>query len=114
MNMNMNMDIRLKNDAFAFAQLLYGFAVCVLIVLGMTGGIYKVVGPQGILEHAFGTALAGEFTVPLVLAVVAIGAWAARTLISERQKGRLWGGTTYLFGMLGVLFALRLATLGTL
>ena len=111
--MNMNTDIRLKNDVVAFAQMLYGFAICALIVLGMSGAIYKVVGPQGLLEQAFGTALTGEFTLLLAVVVAILAGWATRTVISERQKGRLWGGTTYLFGMLGAVFAVRLATLGT-
>ena len=111
--MNMNMEIRLKNETVAFAQVLYGFAVCALIVLGMAGSIYKVIGPQGLLEHAFGAALTGEFTALLAVLVAVLAGWATRTVITERQKGRIWGGTTYLFGMLGAVFAVRLATLGT-
>lgn len=108
------MDIRLKNEALVIAQLLYGGVICVLIVLGMLGAIYKVIGADGLLEHAFGTALKGEFTVLLAVLVVSAVGWAGRVQIPQRLKGRLWSATIYLFGMLGVLFAIRLATLGTL
>ena len=108
------MDVRLKNEALAIAQLLFGFAVCVLIVLGMSGAIYKIIGPHGLLERAVGAALTGEFI--LLLAVIVMGALgcAARAQFSRRLEGRLWGATIYLFGVLGALFAVRLATLGTL
>jgi hypothetical protein len=108
------MDIRLKNEAVAIAQLLYGSAVCVLIVLGMSGAIYKVIGPQGLIERAFGAALTGEFKLLLAVTGACALAWTARTYFSRRLVGRLWSATTYLFGMLGALFAVRLATLGTL
>lgn len=108
------MDIRLRSEALGIAQLLYGSAICVLIVLGMSGAIYKVIGPQGLLERAFGAALTGEFTLLLAVVVVSVLGWAGRGQVAERQRDRLWGGTTYLFAMLGVLFAVRLATLGTL
>jgi hypothetical protein len=108
------MDIRLKNEAYAIAQVLYGAGICMLIVLGMSGAIYKVVGPHGMLERAFGAALTGEFTLLIALIVVSAFGWAGRLQISERLRGRMWGGTTYLFGMLGVLFAVRLATFGIL
>jgi hypothetical protein len=108
------MDIRLKNEAYAIAQVLYGAGICVLIVLGMSGAIYKVIGPHGMLERAFGAAFTGEFTLLIALIVVSALGWAGRLQISERLRGRMWGGTTYLFGMLGVLFAVRLATFGTL
>ena len=108
------MDVRLKSEALAIAQLLYGSAICVLIVLGMSGAIYKMIGPHGLLERAFGAALTGEFTLLLALIVAGTLGWAARLQFSRRLEGRLWSATIYLFGMLGALFAVRLATLGTL
>jgi hypothetical protein len=110
----MNMDIRLKHEASSIAQALYGLLISALIVLGMSGAIYKLIGPRGVLESAFGAVLRGEFALLLALGVAGLVGWAASARIATHVRGRLWGATTYLFGMLGVLFALRLATLGTL
>lgn len=108
------MDIRLKHEAGSIGQALYALLICALIVLGMSGAIYKLIGPRGALESAYGAVLRGEFTLLLALAAAGAVGWAASAQISPRLRGRLWGATTYLFGMLGVLFAVRLATLGTL
>jgi hypothetical protein len=108
------MDIRIKNEALAIAELLYGAAVCALIVLGMSGAIYKLIGPEGLLDRAFGANRGGEFTMLLVAVAAALAAWALRGRFSRRLQGWIWRATTYVLAVLGALFAARLAMFGTL
>ncbi len=109
-----NVDIRIKNEALAIGQVLYGAAVCALIVLGMGGAIYKLIGPQGLLDRAFGANRNGEFTLLVMAVAAALAAWALHGRFSRRTQSGIWRATTYLLALLGALFASRLALFGTL
>ncbi|MGQ0653914.1 MAG: hypothetical protein ACT4P4_16900, partial [Betaproteobacteria bacterium] len=68
-------------------QTLYGFAVTVLVFVGIGCTIYKVVSPDGWVASAFGRSLSSGFA--MLGSVVALVALALLSRSSPRQHNAL-------------------------
>jgi len=93
-------------------QTLYGFAISVLVFIGLGCTIYKVVSPDGWVATAFGRSLSSGFA--MLGSVVALGALALLSRSSPRQHNALWEFLVFGFGVAGLVFLGRLWIVGTL
>jgi len=110
----MNHPIRLKHasDTSIFVNSLVGFAVAVLVMLGIGGTVYKLVAPGGWLAHLFGRSIAGGFGAILAFLVIALCFWLTRGWISLSSRNRFSEIPVYLFAGVGAIYAVQLLTKG--
>ncbi|HTQ76710.1 MAG TPA: hypothetical protein VMI15_01680 [Burkholderiales bacterium] len=103
-----------QSDTSAFFELLAGFAVAALVMLGVGGTVYRLVSPGGWLASAFGFSFAGGVAAVTGLLVVGLSAWAAREWISARARNRYAEVFVYGFAAAGALYAFDLALRGAI
>lgn len=64
---------KIKHEVHALAQVLFGFVVVALVMVGIGGTIYKVISPDGWIAQAFGRgASAGAAALGSLLLIVAL------------------------------------------
>ena len=68
----------LREETWALAQALFGFAMVTLIMIGITGTIYRVIAPDGWIVQAFNRGVASGLLVVGALGLVALLAWTKR------------------------------------
>lgn len=96
-------EIRLKQEAYALAQVFIGFALLGLVLLGIGGTIYKVISPDGWIAQAFGRSLsAGAAALGSLLMIVGL-AWFSRGT-SPRQRTRFTDLLVYGFAAAGLAY----------
>ena len=80
----MNHPVRLKHasDTSIFFNSLVGFAVAVLVMLGIGGTVYKLVAPGGWLAQLFGRSIAGGLGAILAFLLLSLPLRAERMLLS--------------------------------
>jgi len=93
-------------------QTLYGFAISVLVFVGIGCTIYKVLSPDGWVTTAFGRSLSAGFA--MLGSVVALVMLALLSRSSPRGHNALSEFMVFGFGMAGVVFLGRLWIVGTL
>ena len=93
-------------------QTLYGFALSVLVFVGIGCTIYKVLSPEGWVATAFGRSLSAGFA--MLGSVVALVALALLSRSSPRGHNALSEFLVFGFGMAGLAFLGRLWIVGTL
>ena len=71
-----------KFEVPILAQVLYGFAISVLVMVGIAGSIYKLVAPEGWVVQAFGQ----SFSLGASLLAALLGA-AALPLAEVADRG---------------------------
>ena len=103
-----------QSDVSAFFQLLAGFAVAALVMLGVGGTVYRLVAPDGWIAMAFGRGFGGSAAALAALCAVGLCAWATREWISARTQNRYAEIFVYGFAAAGALYAFDLATQGGL
>lgn len=91
-----------------FLQTLGGFAITVLVMLGVGGSVYKMISPDGWLAQAFGKGLAGGLAAMLGLLWLALFAWVGREWISARRRNRFSQLFVYVFASAGAIYAILL------
>jgi hypothetical protein len=91
-----------------FLQTLGGFAITVLVILGVGGSVYKMISPDGWLAQAFGKGLAGGLAAILGLLWLALFAWVSREWISARRHNRFSDLFVYVFAGAGAIYAILL------
>ena len=93
-------------------QTLYGFAISVLVFVGIGCTIYKVVTPDGWVATAFGRSVtSGMAVLGSVLALVTL---AMLSRSSPRRHNAVSEFLVFGFGMAGLVFLGRLWIVGTL
>lgn len=110
----MQQQIKLKPDAGAFFQTLFGFALVALVMLGIGGTIYKVVSHEGWIAQWMGKGLPGGTAVFSTLVVLGLLAWFSRLWTVERTQGRTADFVVYGFALAGLVYALRLWATGAM
>jgi hypothetical protein len=110
----MNHPVRLKHasDTSVFFQGLAGFAIAVLVMLGIGGTVYKLVAPGGWLAQLFGRSLAGGFGAILAFLVIGLCFWITRGWISVGGRNRYSEVPVYLFAGVGAIYAVQYLTRG--
>ena len=87
----MSMDMEQANTKFEvpiLAQVLLGFAISVLVMVGIAGSIYKLVAPEGWVVQAFGQSF--SLGASLLAALLGAGAvvWRAVTHAAKARSAR--------------------------
>jgi len=106
-------EIRIKQEAFALAQVCLGFVILALVLLGIGGTIYKVISPDGWVAQACGRSLsAGVAALGSLLMVVTL-AWFSRGWSSPRRRTQFADIAVYGFAAAGLLYVVQLWTRGS-
>lgn len=101
-----------KQEMVAVGQVVVGFAVVALVMLGIGGTIYKVISPDGWVAQAFGRSFsAGTATLGSVLLIMVL-AWFSRGWTSPRTRNRFTELFVYTFAAAGLVYAAQLWTKG--
>jgi hypothetical protein len=94
------------------AQVMIGFAISVLVLVGIAGSIYKLVAPQGWVVQAFGQ----SFSLGAALLAALLGAAAlvwALPGFAPGNRARVADAVVYGFAAAGVLYLGQLLVIGT-
>jgi len=108
--------VRVKHvsDTSVFFQAVAGFAIAVLVMLGVGGTVYHLVAPGGWLAQAFGRSVAGGMASVLALLIIGLCAWLARHWIPVGGRNRHAGLFVYGFAAAGACYAIEIVTKGGL
>ncbi len=102
----------IKHEMVTVAQVVVGFTVVMLVVLGISGTIYKVISPDGWIAQAFGRSLsAGTAALGSVLLIIVL-AWFSRGWRSPRSRNRFTELFVYTFAGAGLVYLAQLWTKG--
>ena len=96
-----------------YAQAAAGFAICVLVLVGISGTIYRLIAPQGWFVLAFGHSFG--LGAALLAAVVGAAAlvWAVPGWIPS-QRARIADVVVYGFAAAGLIYLGQMLGQGTL
>jgi hypothetical protein len=95
--------VKTKLEVPLFAQTLFGFAISALVLVGISGSIYKLVAPEGWVVQAFGHSFG--LGAALLAALLGAGAlvWALPGWMPA-QRARIADVVVYGFAAAGLLF----------
>lgn len=97
-----------KHELYSVGQVLYGFAIVALVVLGIGGTIYKVISPEGWIAVAFGRSFSAGVAALGSLVMIAGLAWFSRGWSSPRTRNRFADLFVYTFAGAGMLYLAQL------
>jgi hypothetical protein len=103
----------IKHELFTASQMVYGFAIVALVMLGIGGTIYKVISPDGWIANAFGRSLSAGAAALGSLLLIAGLAWFSRGWSSPRSRNRFSELLVYTFATAGILYLAQLWLKGT-
>jgi len=101
-----------KFDVPVVAQVVAGFAISVLVMIGISGSIYKLIAPQGWVVQAFGH----SFGLGAALLAAVFGAAALVWALPGRmpvQRARIADAVVYGFAAAGVLYLGQMLAAGS-
>lgn len=102
-----------KHEIYSVGQVIIGFAVVALVVIGIGGTIYKVIAPDGWISQAFGRSLsAGAAALGSLLLITGL-AWFSRGWSSPRTRNRYSDLLVYSFAAAGMFYLAQLWTKGS-
>lgn len=96
-----------------FLQALAGFAIAVLVMLGVGGTAYYLVAPGGWIAGVFGRSLAGGLAALLAFLIIGICVRLVRDWIPQRARNRYSELFVYAFAGAGVLYLVELLMKGS-
>jgi hypothetical protein len=102
-----------KQEMYTVGQIVVGFAVVALVILGIGGTIYKVISPEGWISQAFGRSLSAGAAALGSLLLVAGLAWFSRGWSSPRTRNRYSDLMVYTFAAAGMFYLAQLWLKGT-
>lgn len=104
--------VKVKHEVHAVAQVLYGFAVVALVMLGIGGTVYKIIAPNGWIAEAFGRSMSAGTATLGSLVLIAGLAWFSRGWRSPRSRNRTSELLVYTFAAAGMLYLAQMWTKG--
>ena len=104
----------IKQELFSIGQVVFGFTVVALVMLGIGGTIYKLISPDGWVAQAFGRSLSAGAAALGSLLMIAALAWFSRGWTSPRTRSRFSELWVYTFAAAGLVYLARLWTKGLL
>ena len=104
--------LKAKYEAVAIGQVIAGFLIVALVMLGIGGTIYKVIAPDGWVAAAFGRSASAGVAALGSLALIAALAWFSRGWTSPRARNRVSELFVYTFAGAGMLYLAQLWTKG--
>lgn len=103
--------VKTKFEVPLLAQTLYGFAISALVLVGISGSIYKMVAPEGWVVQAFGHSFGlGASLLAAVLGAAAL-VWALPGWMPG-QRARIADVVVYGFAAAGLLYLGKLLVSG--
>ncbi len=103
-----NARLKQASDTSIFFRTLAGFAVAILVMVGVAGTVYKLVGPGGWLAQLFGRSLAGGLAAILAFIVIGLCFWLTRSWVSVNSRNRFAELPVYVFAGAGALYAVQM------
>ncbi|MDH5210448.1 MAG: hypothetical protein OEW96_02070, partial [Betaproteobacteria bacterium] len=103
---------KVKFEFPVFAQVAAGFAISALVMIGISGSIYKLIAPQGWVVQAFGH----SFGLGAALLAAVLGAAAVVWALPGRkpvQRARVSDAVVYSFAAAGLLYVGQMLALGS-
>ena len=101
-----------KIEVPILAQVLVGFAISVLVLIGISGSIYRLVAPQGWVVQAFGHSFGlGAALLAAVLGAAAV-VWAVPGWMPA-QRARIADAVVYGFAAAGLLYLAQMMAEGS-
>lgn len=94
------------------AQVLAGFAISALVLIGIAGSIYKLVAPEGWVVQAFGTSFGLGAALLAALLGAAAMVWALPGFMPS-QRARIADVLVYGFAVAGLLYVGQLLVVGS-
>jgi len=95
------------SDTSIFFRALAGFAMAVLVGVGVGGTAYRLAAPGGWLSQLFGRSLPGGLGAMLAFVVIGLCFWLMRGWILRSGYNRYSELPVYLCAGAGVLYALQ-------
>lgn len=101
-----------KFEIPVLAQVAAGFAISALVLVGISGSIYKLIAPQGWVVQAFGHSFGlGAALLAAILGAAAV-VWALPGFMPV-QRARLADAVVYGFAAAGLLYLAQMLALGS-
>jgi hypothetical protein len=97
-----------KQEFHTAGQVIFGFMVVALVMLGIGGTIYKVISPEGWIAVAFGRSLSAGAAALGSLLLIAGLAWFSRGWNSPRARNRFSDLLVYSFAAAGIVYLAQL------
>jgi hypothetical protein len=97
-----------KHELYSAAQVVLGFAIVALVMVGIGGTIYKVIAPEGWISQAFGRSLSAGAAALGSLLVIAGLAWFSRGWASPRTRNWHADLMVYTFAAAGTFYLAKL------
>jgi hypothetical protein len=79
----------LKRESNEWVQAPIGLAILVLVLVGVSGTIYKVLSPDGWLTSLLGNGLSSAGAAGAALAALGAFAWIAREWVGGKARNRI-------------------------
>jgi len=99
-------EFKLRQETWALAQALIGFAMALLVMLGIAGMIYRVIAPDGWIAQAFSRSLSDGLTALVVLGVIGALVWLTGPTVHGKRSTAIELVVVSLAGA-GALFLLQ-------
>ena len=100
--------MQIREELSSLREVGLGFVVVLLVLMGISGTIYKLIAPNGWIAQAFGRSLsAGAAALGSLLMVTAL-AWFSRGRGSGRTRQRYADLVVYTFAAAGVVYLAQL------
>lgn len=97
-------EARIKQEVYAAAQMVLGFFIVALVLMGIGGTIYKVISPEGWIAQAFGRSVSAGVVALGSLIMIAGLAWFSRGWTSMRNRSRVSDLLVYTFAAAGIIY----------
>ena len=102
----------IRHSSQGLGQALFGFSVLVLMLLGITGTIYKLLAPGGWIAQAFGRGMTSGLVVLAALAFLGMVSWFSRSYAGYGHRTRFSDLVVYGFTAAGLVYAVRFGMTG--
>ncbi len=96
----------------SFIQALWGFALVVMVVLGICGTLYKLLAPAGWIATLMGRGFSGGVAAIGMIFIFSVLGWVARSWMSTRQQMGVADLAVYAFAAAGLLYSFQLWSKG--
>lgn len=86
-------------------QATWGFALVLMVIVGICGTIYKLLAPSGWIASLLGRGFSGGVAAIGLMIVFGVVGWVARTWTTTRQQSGMADLTVYVFAAAGALYS---------
>jgi hypothetical protein len=103
-----NAKLKHVSDTSAFFQAIAGFAIALLVMVGVAGSVYNLITPGGWIARLFDRSIAGGMAAVLAFMIIGLCAWLTRAWVSVTNRNRYSEVFVYLFAAAGAVYSVEL------